>query len=385
MATLSSASVASKGAVGGRPPPGTYRFAVDLNQLPAISDSCARRMYAALSYLERHVYGSFDNVNDDEGVVQLDVILCELEEGFRSTKAGRSSSPCGADDGYEGIAHIVESNGTLTVLVQCRDGFLREQETQIALPAAAASVLRSTSSDVNSPSCKRLHPATTRKLSNEFFAQLNDDVDAYFWGIINSAVHPWSERDSDTSTRLTIKLERDRCDKKKYSDVNATSTTMTKRRSRDSPRLLRVLGHCSPKDYITHDTSPVIICFETDRGIGLVSAEPPLAGFKGYKCSASPLPVKVGPSPYASTPKETSGANKTTSPETNAFTHEADVETAKKALARSRIDNIVLLLSRMQQDDAFVDECCRLMGFVDKCALVAMSLNRLRSELENYS
>ena len=58
---------------------------------------------------------------------------------------------------------------------------------------------------------------------------------------------------------------------------------------------------------------------------------------------------------------------------------------ATKAVAKSRIDNIVLLLSRMQKDSAFVDECCTLMGCPDKNALMAISLDRLRLELVNYS
>lgn len=364
-----------------------FRCKLDLSKYPALNDSDARKTYAAYSYLLTDVYQSAEYAphvdEDDEDMIAVEDILSDLEEGFRSTKAGRELSPCGTEDGYEAVAHIVEDDGALTVLVRCRDGYLRAQETTNKLPKTAEG-----DPEVScSSKFKRLYPYTEAKLSAEFLSQLDSDVDAYFRGIVSGVKVPGRDS-SGTGTVGTRKLKKGRASigqkqNEKDSDNTTNTSTKNKRRSRNSPRLIRVLGHCPPKDYLTAEANIVVVYFQTDIGIGYLSAKAPRAGCYGHKCSTyPPMPVPV---PQAlMTPSSATSRKCTTSEADTSDVHGPDADTAK-AMAKSRIDNIMLLLSRMQEDSAFVDVCCRLMGCTDKNALMAISLDRLRLELENYN
>mmetsp|Transcript_26669 Transcript_26669/g.59261 ORF Transcript_26669/g.59261 Transcript_26669/m.59261 type:complete len:389 (-) Transcript_26669:174-1340(-) len=366
-----------------------FRCNLELSKYPALNDSDARKAYAAYSYLLTDVYQSAEYANhvdeDDEDMISMEDILSDLEEGFRCTKAGRELSPCGTEDGYEAIAHIVEDDGTLTVLVRCRDGYLRTQETTVKLPKTTAEG----DPEVNcSSKFKRLYPSTA-KLSDGFLSQLDSDVDAYFRCVVSGVKVPGSSSGTgaDRARKLT-KAHAGIGQKQNEKDSNCTTNTgaKNKRRSRNSPRLIRVLGHCPPKDYVTAEANIVVVYFQTDIGIGYLSAKAPRTGCCGHKCSIyTPIPVPV---PQAlMRPSPPTSRKCTPSIVDSSDVHGPDAGTAKakaKAMAKSRIDNIMLLLSRMQDDSAFVDACCRLMGCADKNALMAISLDRLRLELENY-
>lgn len=388
------------------PPGSTFSCSFELQQYPQINDGHARILYEAHSYISTEIFQSNSVKVDakDKQMERLDSILEDLESGFAMTKEGKVLLPY--DDDYVGIAHVVEASGNLTVLVRCgRDGFLRSQETSIALPPPAETVSATPGSapgDVYSPKFHRMAPEIFARLCKDkgFYSQLNRVVDHYFFSMITGVEMPLTVGETNIQ---------------KSGKNNSTSSAKTSKRGRSASRSLRILGHCSPKGFVTPagcSSVFAVLWFQTDIGIGFVSTEVPRSGEFKYKCSTT-MPVPA----IASAAKPEMGAilnnasGKTTST-ASAGLHVVDIgnetnpagtftasETKTKLSSspstvtvgnvsqsgvKARIDNIVLLLKKIRQDEEFAEAACRLMNCSHIDQLEIMTMNHFMAELGKY-
>lgn len=396
----------------------------ELKQYPQINDAHARILYEAHSYISTEIYQPNDDVNvhvkpNDKYMERLESILGDMEAGFEQTKAGKALPPY--DDDYVGVTHVVEASGNLTVLIRCgQDGFLKSQETSIVLPPPAVVATVSASSGsalggVHSPRFHRLAPEIFARLckEKEFYSQLNRAVDQYFFHLVTGEEMPLTA--GETNVPKSGK------GKTKMVKNSVTSSTKSSKRGRSASRSLRILGHCSPKSFVTPEGCQVfaVLWFQTDIGIGLVSAEVPQSGEFTYRCSTvQPVPVlslSGQPMMKVATSDNTSGnvwastgpitgitgagpiatcttkfhENQTrisSSPSTIAGDNvsQVNVHVSPEAMAKSRIDNIVLLLSKMRQDAEFAAAASKLMNCARTDELEAMAMNQLLAELGKY-
>ena len=385
------------------PPGSTFSCSFELQQYPQINDGHARILYEAHSYISTEIFQSNSVKVDakDKQMERLDSILEDLESGFAMTTEGKVLPPY--DDDYVGVAHIVEASGNLTVLVRCgRDGFLRSQETSIALPPPAETASATPGSalgGVYSPKFHRMAPEIFARLCKDkgFYSQLNRAVDQYFFSIITGVEMPLTVGETNTH---------------KSGKNNSTSSAKTSKRGRSASRSLRILGHCSPKGFVTPagcSSVFAVLWFQTDIGVGFVSTEVPRSGEFKYKCGTT-MPVPAITS--AAKPEmgvilnNASGKTTSTAPagldignETNpAGTFTASERKTKLSSSpstvtvgnvsefgvKARIDNTVLLLKKIRQDEEFAEAACRLMNCSHIDQLEIMAMNHFMAELGKY-
>ena len=398
------------------PPGSTFSCSFELQQYPQINDGHARILYEAHSYISTEIYQS-DGVKidaKDKQMERLDSILEDMESGFATTKEGQLLPPC--RDDYVGVTHVVEASGNLTVLVRCgKDGFLRSQETSIALPASIVTETASPASalgGIYSPRFHRMPPEVFARLckDKDFYSQLNRAVEQYFFKVV-TGVH----------VMMPLTVAETKVQKSRSNSTNAKTDFMkTSKRNRSSSRSIRILGHCSPKSFETPEGCSsvfAVLWFQTDIGIGYVSAEVPQSGEFKYKCSTT-MPVPANPSGHsamgtivnngtytcsrktafsagasmgndANPPETVATYAKTTelssSPSTVTAENHHQLGLAQNAMAvQSRIDCIVLLLSKLRQDADFAEAACELMNCSHINQLEIMAMNRLMAELGNY-
>lgn len=383
------------------PPGSTFSCSFELQQYPQINDGHARILYEAHSYISTDIFQSNSvKVDDakDKQMEQLDSILEDLESGFATTKEGKVLPPY--DDDYVGIAHMVEASGNLTVLIRCgRDGFLRSQETSISLPPPAETASAAPGSvlgGVYSPKFHRMAPEIFARLCKDkgFYSQLNRAVDQYFFSMITGVEMPLTVGETNTQ---------------KSGKNNSISSAKTSKRGRSASRSLRILGHCSPKGFVTPagcSSVFAVLWFQTDIGIGFVSTEVPRSGEFKYKCStAMPVPaIASAAKPEMGSILNDASGNSTAracdiGDETNStgtFTtseRKTKLSSSPSTIAngnhsqfgvKSRIDNIVLLLKKMRQDEEFAEAACRLMNCSHIDELEIMAMNHLMAELGKY-
>lgn len=392
-------------------PGSTFSCSFELQQYPQINDGHARILYEAHSYISTEIIQSNGvkvDEKDNKQMERLDSILEDLEAGFAMTKEGKMLPPY--DDDYVGIAHVVEASGNLTVLVRCgRDGFLRAQETSIALPPPAEMASASPGSalgGVFSPKFHRMAPEIFARLCKDkgFYSQLNRAVDQYFFSMITGVEMPLTVGETNTQ---------------KSGKNNSISSAKTSKRGRSASRSLRILGHCSPKGFVTPagcSSVFAVLWFQTDSGIGFVSTEVPRSGelFK-YKCSTTmPVPAiasaakpEMGAILNDASGKITSTAragldigNETnpagtftaserktklsSSPSRVTVGNISQFGVAQNTNVKARIDNIVLLLKKIRQDEEFAEAACRLMNCSHIDQLEIMAMNHLMAELGKY-
>ena len=400
------------------PPGSTFSCSFELQQYPQLNDGHARILYEAHSYISAEIFQS-NSVKveaKDKQMERLDSILEDLESGFAMTKEGKMLPPY--DDDYVGIAHVVGASGNLTVLVRCgRDGFLRAQETSIALPPPAETASASPGSalgGIYSSKFHRMAPEIFARLckDKDFYSQLNRAVEQYFFTLVTGVPVPLTVGETITNTQKSGK----------NNPINAKndfiSATKTTKRGRNASRSLRILGHCSPKGFVAPagcSSVFAVLWFQTDVGIGFVSAEVPQSGEFKYKCSTTmPVPAvssagrpamgaglemvcgsnPTGTCSGSSNPTGTcSGSsnaseektNISSSPSTVALGNHSQLGVAQNVIAlKSRIDNILILLSRMRQDEKFAEAACRLMNCSHIDQLEIMAMNHLMAELGKY-
>ena len=409
------------------PPGSTFSCSFELQQYPQINDGHARILYEAHSYISTDIFQSNSVKVDakDKQMEQLDSILEDLESGFATTKEGKVLPPYDDDyvgiahmvearfattkegkvlppydDDYVGIAHMVEASGNLTVLIRCgRDGFLRSQETSISLPPPAETASAAPGSvlgGVYSPKFHRMAPEIFARLCKDkgFYSQLNRAVDQYFFSMITGVEMPLTVGETNTQ---------------KSGKNNSISSAKTSKRGRSASRSLRILGHCSPKGFVTPagcSSVFAVLWFQTDIGIGFVSTEVPRSGEFKYKCStAMPVPaIASAAKPEMGSILNDASGNSTAracdiGDETNStgtFTtseRKTKLSSSPSTIAvgnhsqfgvKSRIDNIVLLLKKMRQDEEFAEAACRLMNCSHIDELEIMAMNHLMAELGKY-
>ena len=399
------------------PPGSTFSCSFELKQYPQINDGHARILYEAHSYISTEIYQS-DGVKvdaKDKQMERLDSILEDMESGFATTKEGQLLPPC--DDDYVGVAHVVEASGNLTVLVRCgKDGFLRSQETSIALPASIVTASASPGSalgGIYSPRFHRMPPEVFARLckDKDFYSRLNHAVEQYFFKVVTGVMMPLTVAETQVQkSRISSTNAK--------ADFISSTNTKTSKRGRSSSSFLRILGHCSPKSFETPEGCSsvfAVLWFQTDIGIGYVSAEVPQSGEFKYKCSTT-MPVPANPSGHSAmgaivnngacsrktafsagpsmgndaNPPETVDAyvkatELSSSPSTVAAENHHQLGLAQNAMAvQSRIDCIVLLLSKLRQDADFAEAACELMNCSHINQLEIMAMNRLMAELGNY-
>ena len=159
-----------------------------------------------------------------------------------------------------------------------------------------------------------------------------------------------------------------------------------------------------------------VLWFQTDIGIGFVATEVPRSGEFKYKCSTTmPVPAFSSASKaemgailnHASgnttgtaragldigdetnpTGTFTASERKTklsSSPSTiNVGKHSQFGVAQSTMVAKSRIDNIIVLLSKIRQDEEFAEAACRLMNCSHIDQLEIMAMNHLMAQLGEY-
>ena len=397
---------AALGTMGSSLPPGsTFSYSFELQQYPKINDGHSRILYEAHSYISTEIFQSNSVKVDskDKQMERLDSILEDLESGFAMTNEGKMVPP--NDDDYVGIAHVVEASGNLTVLVRCgRDGFVRAQETSIALPPPGEMTSASHGSvlgGIYSPKFHRMPPEIFARLckDKDFYLQLNRAVDRYFFSMITGVDMPLTIGETNTQK-------------------SSICSAKTSKRGRSASRSLRILGHCSPKGFVTPagcSSVFAVLWFQTDIGIGFVATEVPRSGEFKYKCSTTmPVPAissaskaEMGAILNHAGGNTTACAGLDISDETNPTgTFTASERKTKSSLspstvvvgnhsqfgvaqstivAKSRIDNIIVLLSKIRQDEEFAEAACRLMNCSHIDQLEIMAMNHLMAQLGEYS
>jgi len=403
------------------PPGSTISCSFELQQYPKIGDAHARILYEAHSYISTEIYQSNSVQVEPKHMARLENILEDMESGFDMTKEGQLLAPC--NDDFVGVTHVVEASSNLTVLVRCgKDGFLRSQETSIALPPPAETAPASLDSALDGVHSSRFHrigPEVFARLCKDknFYSQLNRAVDQYFFKMVACAGVQMPLAVGETKTQKNG-MNKSTIARNEF--LSSVSSTKTSKRGRSASWSLHILGHCSPKGFVTPEGCSVfaVLWFQTDIGIGLVSAEVPRSGEFKYKCSTtmpvpaiSPCQPKMGAivnnasgnastsadaglqvdmgTPNNSDPAEISTVHgkKTklsSSPSTVvAGNHYSQVHVgvAQEAMVKSRIDYIVLLLSKMQHDPEFAKAACRLMNCSRNDQLEAKAMNQLIVEL----
>lgn len=339
-------------------------FSFDLVKYPALDDDGARRVYEAHKYL-LGLFRKWDN--DVQIILDLEKILQTLDEGFNCTKTGQIIPPHA--DEYTGVTHVIENDLSLTVIISCKDGYLREKKTVFKVPTNWSNA----SDCLRAARYTRVDIVNTSK-SLAFVEQLNQRVDEYC-GLKDSGGGKSLQKIRSKKKGATRSMaENNSASANSFNDLSTKHETTSKpKRSRFVPRFINILGHCSLDDFVSGSKYSAILYFQTNLGTTVVSVN--AAGPDGYKCNLAESPVHILSSIPNATVNESSSQSETTA------LNSSDVQNSKNL---DRINSLIELLSRLEKDCVFAGVCSKLMG-CDRMQLTSITLERLRAELETYT